>query len=126
MAASRRAMVPSRRAGPSARTPSRGRWLLLLLVAKESRERMLGVVEVVDVREEEQPDGWETGVVAAREGSGQLREIGLTTGSRTLLTGGPTNWMGATRAPVRATRLEGRAGHGHAEQLSLLFLFCLF
>jgi hypothetical protein len=64
--------------------------------------------------------------VAAREGSGQLREIGLTSGFHTLLTGGPTNWMGATRAPVRSTRLEGRAGHRHAEQLGLFFLFCLF
>jgi hypothetical protein len=87
---------------------------------------MLGVEEVVDVREEEQPGGWETGVVEAREGSGQLREIGLISGSRTLLTGGPTNWMDATHAPVHATRLEGRAGHGHAEQLGLFFLFCLF
>jgi hypothetical protein len=34
-------------------------WLPPLLVAKESRERMLGVKEVVDVREEEQPGGWE-------------------------------------------------------------------
>jgi hypothetical protein len=86
----------------------------------------LGVEEVVDVREEEQPGGWETGVVAAREGSGQLRKIGLTSGSRTLLTGGPMNWMAATRAPVRATRLEGRAGHGHAEQLGLFFISVYF
>jgi hypothetical protein len=73
-----------------------------LLVAKESREQMLGVEEVVDVREEEQPGGWEIGVVVARGGNGQSREIGLTSGSRTLLTGGSMNWMDAIRAPVLA------------------------
>jgi hypothetical protein len=66
--------------------------------------------------------------VAAREGSEQLREIGLTIRFCTLLTSGPTNWMGTTRALVRSTRLEGRAGHRHAEQLAkcmnkYLFLF---
>jgi hypothetical protein len=60
--------------------------------------------------------------VAAREGSGQLREIGLTSGSRTLLTSGPTNWMGATHAPVRATRLEGRADRVAGPFLSFLFI----
>jgi hypothetical protein len=40
--------------------------------------------------------------VVARGGNGQSREIGLTSGSRILLTGGSMNWMDATRAPVLA------------------------